>query len=825
MSNQFPSTHQIKNQLPKQLIQRIFSFYLVLAIALTVIQIIIEVQTEKINLEHQLDTLAGTFQYSAAEAIWNYDEDQIYATLQGLNRNAEIVGASIINMDSVQYELGGIPEHQGGVTHHLPADQKEALLEKAHPEIHSTHPQKKNLLTNRYDLFSPTADNEPVGFLDLHYSLSTIVERVYTTVISILITAALKTLGLGIIIFWVVTYLVTRPLKTVNNQIIQFNPDDDHYKHHDSPSKPLDNEIDYLRQCFDILAIELSKKNRAAKEQAQNLKSLVASATFELKKEKDAAEEKAEAESRFLAHMSHEIRTPMNAIIGFSGLALKTKLTNTQFNYIDKLNRSALSLLGIIDEILDYSKVKAGKIRLENIEFDIQASLRSIVDINSLKAAEKQLEILINIDPNVPTHISGDPLRLGQILTNLVSNAIKFTDKGGIIIDVENRTDSEETTVGMTDQSTVCLHFSVSDTGIGMTDEQLSRLFKAFEQADTSTSRNFGGTGLGLVISQRLVHLMGGELNVRSKMGQGSCFYFSAQFKKAHNEQKIFTQHLNGEQVLVVDDNKHAREILTAMLTSFNLEVVSVDSGRAALNELMKRESDPSCKPIELVLLDWQMPHMDGIETARRIKALTLKAIPPIIMVTAFNINALMESEETLGFSSVLCKPVTPSLLLTSINEALNHSDLQKSQYNDEPSGPTTQSMPLKGLKALVIDDNEINRIVAEELLIDQGVIVDLAEGGATAIEYLNRNMPHEQYDVILMDIQMPLMDGYQTTQAIFEQYPNFSTPIIALSANVLESEINRCKAAGMKDFINKPIIPEKLFNCIFEHTHQLEKA
>lgn len=529
-----------------------------------------------------------------------------------------------------------------------------------------------------------------------------------------------------------------------------------------------------------------------------SLRKQMEEALFEAKM---VAEEAAKSKSDFLANMSHEIRTPMNAILGMGYLIEKTDLSEKQKDYIDKIKQSGQHLLGIINDILDFSKIEAGKLNIESINFKLDEVLDNLTNCSSEKCLEKGLELVFDIAPDVPNELCGDPLRIGQILINYVNNAIKFTDSGEIVVKI--RKEQELT-------NEFILKFEVHDTGIGLTNDQRSKLFQSFHQGDTSTTRKYGGTGLGLAISKNLADLMGGEVGVESVIGEGSNFWFTTRFTTPQQieESPISYKIMNNVRALVVDDNHQARLILSSMLKSMSVKVDETGSGKNAIEMILS--NDQGNDPYDIIFIDMQMPHLNGIQTIERLNQRGLHKTPKYVMVTGYGREDVFFEAKRVGIEVVLVKPVNLWILYETTLRILGTTP-QNGANEISTAVVSTQNKNQKEVfksKILLVEDNELNQQVAIEILEEGGFAVDVADNGQKAVAMVNA----DRYDLVLMDMQMPILDGLEATKQIRMTRQFKDLVIIAMTANAMAGDRERCIAAGMNDYLPKPIDPSELF-------------
>jgi len=528
--------------------------------------------------------------------------------------------------------------------------------------------------------------------------------------------------------------------------------------------------------------------------------------TAELQEAMEATKAASKAKSEFLANMSHEIRTPMNAIIGLTRLCLEEKkLTPRSAEYLSTVLNSSESLLVIINDILDFSKIEAGRLSIEQVEFQLSDVLDTQGDMFRERIGRKGVEFVIGVEQDTPTALIGDPLRLNQIITNLLGNAVKFTEQGEIILSVAcvERSPSQAT-----------LRFSISDSGIGIPEAVQHKLFEAFSQADTSTTRQYGGTGLGLTISRQLVQLMDGRMDVQSTVGEGSTFSFTVTFERqaeAQERRYLSPEGMHGLRTLVIDDNATFRRLMGQMLESFQLHVEYAASGMQALSMLEKKAIVD--QPFELILVDWMMPVMDGLQLLSRLRQHAVYAHTPVIMMTGFGHDLELRDAMKQGADAFLLKPPKQSMLFNVISEVVG-MDAQVDVHRETITRQDIYVRQILGMHVLLTEDNEVNQMVAQGLMGVADITVEIANNGQEAVDIIQREGA-DRFDVVLMDVQMPVMGGYEATQRIRQLPGCADLPIIAMTAHAMTGDREECIEAGMNDYISKPVDADQFYSTL----------
>ncbi|MCP8900401.1 response regulator [Gilvimarinus xylanilyticus] len=777
---------------------RLLGLIILCSSLITLIAIVLQLYTsfnDDISaLEKRLDQVRASTLASITKSVWGFDQEQLQIQVNSVLDVADVVKVKVDWLDWNN-------EHQ--VITAAEADMTEQRV--------AQNPSR--FLVRTYDLIYQDETTQPqsLGTLTITANLSGIYDRLWERALFIALIQGTKTLIVSILILWLVYTLLTRHMNTIAHYARQLNLDNLatplrlKREKTDARLDELDNVTDAINHMRETLLDDLEKRRTmeleliAEKEQR-----------LETRRQKLAAENDSRAKSQFLATMSHEIRTPMNGVIGMLEMLRDTPLDDNQQHYLDVIHRSGETLLEIINDILDYSKIEAGKMQLEMVEFDLHALAEDTVQLFGPGANKKRIELYCYIAADVPRRIQGDPTRLRQIIINLMGNAFKFTQHGCISLRLCM---AEKST-----QRQPKLHFEVTDTGIGIRSEVQEHLFDAFNQADSATTRNYGGTGLGLAICKSLSELMDGDIGVRSRKGEGSQFWFTAHVKPALEPLvQVVPGELAGQHLLLLEPATAMARAIEKICAQWQLEVTCVPGSSKAL-ELIGEQS------FDMALVCQQLPVMSGLEWIAQMREHSSAAKLPVVLLTGSDAPVDVDTQARLGIAKVLRKPLLPSQLLSALCTA---AGLESALY--EAAAPTEQAGPKAGLthlKVLVAEDNNVNRMVIKGLLGKLGITPDIAEDGVQALQAVRE--AQTLYDLILMDCEMPEMDGFEATRAIrqYEREQKLpATAIVALTAHALEEHREAVFAAGMDHFLCKPITLPTLSEALDKLGHGLSEA
>jgi len=780
--------------------------YLGIAVTFTALQLLSEFYQEKKNLSEQIVGLAGTFSPTLSAALWNYEDQQLHAAIEGLYKNSEVFGVVIENNDGQLWRLGYYLDDE---------DEIQVDYQNKHIQFTPKHIDQTFQFNNLYYLNFPlnkenNGSLETIGYQTLYFSSVTVFERTWVSFLITVIASILKTFCLWVISIVVIDKIVSKPLERLKTEVDDFDvtslvlelkplPDTT------SQANELNDLLISYRNFFEVLVA----MNLKEKDYQENLEEKIKKRTLSLNRTLEDLSKANLIKSEFLASMSHEIRTPMNGVIGMLSLLQQDNLTAEQQRKASLAQTSAESLLTLINDILDFSKVDAGKMELENLDFDLCTVIGQQAESMAWRAQKKGLELILDLRGITDSMVKGDSGRLIQILNNLVGNAIKFTNAGEIIIRAELLREVD---------AAPFFKCTVLDTGIGIVTDNQQALFDAFTQADSSTTREFGGTGLGLAITRKLCKLMGGDIRVSSDIGQGSCFEFNLTFEQSALQSTLISEDINqsenkGLTILLVDDNATNLEVIKHQLEQWGVNVLTVTGSEDAQAILLKSTQQESGR-IDAVFIDMDMPDTTGVQLGSVIRRNTDFDYMQLVMMVSMGNKHSAQFFSELGFISHFPKPATRTDLTDSLRLVCHGGDVSsRNEAHDSTLLNVVPDWP-EQTKILIVEDHQINQIVLTGILDNLSLSSIVVQDGLEALDILSNAPEGESFNLIIMDCFMPRMDGYEASENIRagnagERY--ISVPIIALTANAMKGDREKCLAAGMSDYLSKPIDPETL--------------